>query len=1048
MSLSRSYLNKCLDKNLVNVIKYQANRVPAKKARFEEEPDDIKLAKANSQRRQESKLRPHTESSTTTARIITRKARDDEVIEVSRGKGLAGGMRTRSSSGHFEDEDLQPAFKVPEMMTDDFYGRSSPSRENAVLLHETRSSTRGLDRERRSRQLRPRNPSPTPLRLWTKEHPNWTQDWHSSIIYPPVGKDRARVDMGDIEKLDEGEFLNDNLIGFYLQWLQAQLKQKHPEWAERIYFQNTFFYQKLSNPEKGVKGINYEAVKKWTSKVDLLEKDYIIIPINEHSHWYVAIICNAPKLLPESEKTNNSQSQDENGFHGDEGTNADDVPKSSSLTMSPHTSESGNGGGVNILMKDVSLNDNTKNRECAEELHSIPDGGLEEQHVADNSGPPPADISSEIFELETAKASQTRKPKRKSFPPPRKYDPKEFRIITLDSLGNSHTATCSNLKDYLVLEIKDKKNVEIPRPGAVGTTAKGIPNQNNYYDCGLFLLSYIEMFLEDPDEFASGLLQGNLDEKNIQWPKAPEMRQRIRELLFKLQDEQVAEAERLGKSKSKGKKTSKNEDKSGSSLTSKQSSRELSKSARVSPDPRAVGKSEDVQERAIQPKAELSIGLGPVRSSTLGQPASVVEFGILETDQSTQRGHSSLGAASENSTTKFGKGINGFCSSAARYLTGLLGQEKSVKSVASTSEFSKTEFVEIEDSPQKPGSRSRPISKEPVMQESSANLVEENPDASEVSHSVAGRIDYVENSNTWRQHNPQNSRQKFTRDNGRILTSPTPDAIETPNRVRARNEVADLSSPSSVDVEPSHPRPTKGHHKSLSVVKKANGPVSEKHEHATKARRLEVGETPSPEVYNHQLSQSSDSGLENSNEVFDDGIKGYGENEVVDSMDEDDEVQFVSTEQKHKSIRQGAKEASGNDDEMLLPNGDSSQAGGSKIEDVALEDADPEYLSSSSASPHATVWASNNRRTGGRSTPTSPSMKREDKARVLPSSEYRGTKRKNPGTGETDNWQQYRPRPPMHDDAGDPFRDAADQAIIGKHGQRGQRKPSHIHFKS
>ncbi|PMD21734.1 cysteine proteinase, partial [Hyaloscypha hepaticicola] len=230
------------------------------------------------------------------------------------------------------------------------------------------------------------------------------------IIYPPVGKDRARVDMGDIQKLDEGEFLNDNLIVFYLQWLQDQLKQKHPEWAERIYFQNTFFYQKLSSSEKGVKGINYEAVKKWTSKVDLLDKDYIIIPINEHSHWYVAIICNAPKLLPESEKTNHSQSQD------------------------------------------------------------------------------------------------TRKPKRKSLPPQRKYDPKEFRIITLDSLGSSHTATCSNLKDYLVLEIKDKKNIEIPRPGAVGTTAKGIPIQNNYYDCGLFLLSYIEMFLEDPDEFVSGIL--------------------------------------------------------------------------------------------------------------------------------------------------------------------------------------------------------------------------------------------------------------------------------------------------------------------------------------------------------------------------------------------------------------------------------------------------------------------------------------------------------------------------------------------------------------
>lgn len=1034
MSLSRSYLSKCLDSNLEKVIKYQKTRLSAKKSRSEE-PDDIKLAKANSQRRLESRGGLHTENSTTTARINTRKHRDDEVIEVARGKGLAGGMRTRSSSGHFDDGDLQPAFKVQEMVADNFYGRSSPCRENAVSLHETRSSTRGHDREQRSRQLRPRNPSPAPLR-WTKEHPTWTKDWHGSIIYPPVGKDRARVDMGDIEKLDEGEFLNDNLIVFYLQWLQDQLKQKHPEWAERIYFQNTFFYQKLSNSEKGVKGINYEAVKKWTSKVDLLDKDYIIIPINEHAHWYVAIICNAPKLLPESENTNHSQSQDANEFPGDEGTNADD----SLLALSPHTSETGNGGGVNILMKDVSLNDNTKNREGAEgveELYSAPNGVLEEQHVADNSGPPPANINSDLFELETTKANQTRKPKRKSLPPQRKYDPKEFRIITLDSLGSGHTVTCSNLKDYLVLEVKDKKNIEIPRPGAIGTTAKGIPAQNNYFDCGLFLLSYIEMFLEDPDEFVSGILQNNLDEKNIQWPKASEMRKRIRELLFKLQEEQAAEAERLGKSKSKAKKTSMNEDKSGSSLNSEQSSRELSKSARVSPDPRAMERSGDVEERAIQPKAELLMALGPVRSSTLGQPASLLETGALEIDRSTREENSRLGAASEDSTTRFEKGVNGILS-AARYVTGFLGHEKP-----------KTGFIEIEDSPQKSGSRSRPISKEPVTEEFSTTLVEESLDASEIGHSVAERIYYLGESKTRRQHDHQSMRQKPTRDNGRILTSPTPDAMETPNRVQARKEVADLSSPSSLDVEPSHAHPTKGHHKPLSVVKKANRPVSEKSEHDTNARRLEVSETPSADLSNHQSSQSSDNGLEDSKDAFDDGFKGSGENEVIDSTDEGDEVHFVSTEKKHGTIRQGVKEDWGNDDEMLLPNGDSSQAGGSKIEDGAVEDADPEYLSSSSASPHATVLASKSRRTGGRSTPTSPSMKRGGYARGLPSSEYQGTKRKNPGKGETENWQQYRrPRSPMHDDAGDSFRDAADQAIIGKHGQRGQRKPSHIHFKS
>lgn len=32
-------------------------------------------------------------------------------------------------------------------------------------------------------------------------------------------------------------------------------------------------------------------VSSWTKNVNLFEKDFIIIPINEQSHWFLAIIC-------------------------------------------------------------------------------------------------------------------------------------------------------------------------------------------------------------------------------------------------------------------------------------------------------------------------------------------------------------------------------------------------------------------------------------------------------------------------------------------------------------------------------------------------------------------------------------------------------------------------------------------------------------------------------------------------------------------------------------------------------------------------------------
>merc|ERR1719228_698040 len=45
------------------------------------------------------------------------------------------------------------------------------------------------------------------------------------------------------------------------------------------------------NPELSGMQKMYERVRKWTKKVDLFEKDFIVVPINEKAHWYVCIIC-------------------------------------------------------------------------------------------------------------------------------------------------------------------------------------------------------------------------------------------------------------------------------------------------------------------------------------------------------------------------------------------------------------------------------------------------------------------------------------------------------------------------------------------------------------------------------------------------------------------------------------------------------------------------------------------------------------------------------------------------------------------------------------
>jgi len=89
------------------------------------------------------------------------------------------------------------------------------------------------------------------------------------------------VDFTDLPRLDEGEFLNDQLIDFYLLYLFDQTKDKKAL-SDKVYIFNTHFFSTLTRKVPGQKSsINYSAVARWTSKEDLFRYDYIVVPINQ-----------------------------------------------------------------------------------------------------------------------------------------------------------------------------------------------------------------------------------------------------------------------------------------------------------------------------------------------------------------------------------------------------------------------------------------------------------------------------------------------------------------------------------------------------------------------------------------------------------------------------------------------------------------------------------------------------------------------------------------------------------------------------------------------
>ncbi|XP_014226783.1 sentrin-specific protease 7-like isoform X2 [Trichogramma pretiosum] len=133
---------------------------------------------------------------------------------------------------------------------------------------------------------------------------------NSSVILsypPPPIKWEANITVDDFKCLDPNQNLNDVIIHFYLQYLMHELLSD--ELRRKVHLFNTFFYTRLSNPrllenqtELTLAERQYNEVKRWTKKIGIFEKDFIIIPVHQKSHWFLAIIC-YPSLIKNNLKT-------------------------------------------------------------------------------------------------------------------------------------------------------------------------------------------------------------------------------------------------------------------------------------------------------------------------------------------------------------------------------------------------------------------------------------------------------------------------------------------------------------------------------------------------------------------------------------------------------------------------------------------------------------------------------------------------------------------------------------------------------------------------
>ena len=126
--------------------------------------------------------------------------------------------------------------------------------------------------------------------------------------FPPGAQDSVSVCVADYKSLEHDTFLNDIIIDFYLTYLLHKVLP--PEERTLVHMFSTMFYKRLTSSHKSKakeeQGLSsaqkkHSRVKTWTKNVNIFDKQFVIIPICEHSHWYLVIIIKPGQIVFDAE---------------------------------------------------------------------------------------------------------------------------------------------------------------------------------------------------------------------------------------------------------------------------------------------------------------------------------------------------------------------------------------------------------------------------------------------------------------------------------------------------------------------------------------------------------------------------------------------------------------------------------------------------------------------------------------------------------------------------------------------------------------------------
>ncbi|XP_036141062.1 uncharacterized protein LOC105830930 isoform X2 [Monomorium pharaonis] len=309
---------------------------------------------------------------------------------------------------------------------------------------------------------------------------NANDDIQTITVYPPPpAKGGIAINTEDYLCLAEDQFLNDVIIDFYLKYLTLEVLSESDQHRTHVF--SSYFYKRLTSPHAQAAESNvpmtpaakrHARVQKWTKNVNIFEKDFVIIPINEHAHWFLAIIC-FPGLVG---KVATCVAK----------TGENNVPKTTQKTKKIKE----------LKAKAVTIGSTT--------ITPVPTTITIDQ-LDDGSERDEAEGDDDEMEMDSDEEDETdQSEENKTQINVKLEEQKEFVkipcILIFDSLaGASRSRVVATLRDYLSCEHVAKLGVEktFSKDTIKGACPK-VPQQSNFTDCGLYVLQYVESFFKNP----------------------------------------------------------------------------------------------------------------------------------------------------------------------------------------------------------------------------------------------------------------------------------------------------------------------------------------------------------------------------------------------------------------------------------------------------------------------------------------------------------------------------------------------------------------------